>query len=116
MENFRSKHCNTVLKAPKGLEDLVFDLPIMRGVTEDGTPTVTSFWKPNELELSNLLAGGFVALTIWGPSHPPLLLTVGTEHEPSIVSSQAASDANGIAAPDSANGGEGTDPGRRGYT
>lgn len=41
-----------------------------------GMPAMKTYWRPTEVELSNLLAGGHVVLTVFGTAHPPSKLTV----------------------------------------
>lgn len=42
----------------------------------DGMPAMMSFWRPSEAELQALLAGGLVALTVLGATHPPVSVGV----------------------------------------
>jgi hypothetical protein len=39
-------------------------------------PAMKTYWKPTEVELANLLAGGHVVLTVFGNQHPPVTVTV----------------------------------------
>lgn len=48
-------------------------LPIARRVVE-GMPAMQSYWKPSADELSCLVNGGHVRLTVYGTGHPPVWL------------------------------------------
>lgn len=72
---------NFVYKAPAGTEDQVGDLPVR--VAEDPLMgrNITSAWKPSEEELAQLVAGGSVALVVYGNVQP--VVYVGVEGAPS---------------------------------
>lgn len=74
MEFFKHTQCNASLKPAEGDEDRVSALPVQIH-SEQGVRAITSFWRPTEAELANLLAGGYVALTVLG-RHPPVRLEV----------------------------------------
>lgn len=70
---------NGVLGAPLGWDQQEMScsaLPITR-VTIEGTPAMVSFWRPTAAELTQLNAGGTVALCVFGGIHPPV--SVGVE-------------------------------------
>lgn len=60
----------------KGPEPGIGDLGVYRGTDSLGRPLSTSHWKPTDLELQALIAGGAVRLTIFGDGHPPVSLGV----------------------------------------
>lgn len=80
-------------------------LPVLaRNVTvacNDGevadVPCMTSAWKPTRDELALLLDGGYVALSVLGLQHPPVMLNV----EPRIEEQPAADEGDweGISMP-----------------
>lgn len=67
------KHKETNLILLGNSED-IGDLPVVREI-DNGTPTVTSFWVPDEEELAELNNGGAIALCICGNTHAPVMLT-----------------------------------------
>ena len=68
--------CDDVLGAPKGVPiEECRALPILRA-SIDGIPVVQSFWQPDAIELEAIKAGHPVILTVWGHTHPPVLLQV----------------------------------------
>lgn len=74
MEHFAHTQCNASLAPAEGDEDRVSALPV-RFHSEQGVRAITSYWRPTEVELANLLAGGCVKLTVLG-RHPPVRLEV----------------------------------------
>lgn len=77
MRHFQHPTNNGVLGAPQGVSiEACNALP----VTHHGStlPMVTSFWRPEPEELAALNAGGFVMVTLWGQTHAPLKVEVGT--------------------------------------
>ena len=76
MEHFKHERCNVLLsgKNQENVDDLFVeraDAPGYPGVVQ-----VTSFWRPSELDLANLLAGGCVAIGIFGHTQPPMMVQV----------------------------------------
>jgi hypothetical protein len=51
-------------------------LPVIVGATAGHIATYTSFWRPSSEELAALNSGGRVALTVFGPTHPPVAMAV----------------------------------------
>lgn len=76
MQHFKHPDCNAVLAPAPGTENEVDPLHINCGQTSCGVPMVTSYWRPSEQDIANILAGGVVCLTVLGRTHPPLLLHV----------------------------------------
>lgn len=74
MEHFAHTQCNASLAPAEGDEDRVASLAVNIH-REDGVRAITSYWRPTEVELANLLAGGCVKLTVLG-RHPPVRLEV----------------------------------------
>lgn len=67
--NFRQ--ANLVLKAPPGEEENVVDLPVFLNRDEG---TVSSLWMPTDEEREIIAKGGGVMVTIWGHTHPPVMV------------------------------------------
>lgn len=59
-----------------GPEPGIGDLRVHRGKDSVGRPIVVSHWKPNDLELQALIAGGSVRLSVYGEVIPPLAVGV----------------------------------------
>lgn len=74
LQHFAHTQCNASLAPAEGDEDRVSPLAVYIH-SEEGVRALTSYWRPNEVELANLLAGGCVALTVLG-KHPPVRLEV----------------------------------------
>ena len=70
---------NFTYTAPEGREKDVVDLHVRLHIDQALGAAITSLWKPSEEELACLLAGGGVALTIYGSGHP--VVSVGVEYE-----------------------------------
>lgn len=69
------KEANDVLKAPKGQEDQVQDLPIFRCSQEIKglvMPLTISAWKPSEEEIRLISEGGLIYFRCFGKTHPPI--------------------------------------------
>lgn len=66
---------NLLLIAPAGQEDEVGQLPVLR---TDGR--VVSCWRPSIEELRRIIDTGEIWLSIWGDTHPPVLVTGLKEH------------------------------------
>jgi hypothetical protein len=66
---------NLLLVAPAGHEDEVGTLPVLR---TDGR--VVSCWRPSIEELRRIVDTGEILLSIWGGTHPPVLVTGLKEH------------------------------------
>ena len=78
MNHFRHALCTHTLNPAPGTERFVDPLHIRRGTLEDprGVPTVTSYWRPSEQDIANILAGGCVAVQVLGATHPPMSVFV----------------------------------------
>lgn len=63
------KGMNGVLKAPRGQESSVFDLPV-----KVGNGYVASCWRANWRDRLRILLTGNVWLSVQGNTHPPLKL------------------------------------------
>lgn len=72
----RTPTSNKVFRLAGGTEDN--DLWVRAGI-EDGEPTISSTWEPNEEERTALAAGASIELTVWGIGHPPVALRTTTE-------------------------------------
>lgn len=69
---------NAVLGAPADWDQKALPcdaLPVTRGDV-DGIPVVVSYWRPTAQELAALNAGQHIALSVVGPSMPPVALSV----------------------------------------
>lgn len=60
----------------KGPEPDIGDLRVHRTKDAVGRPVIISHWKPNDLELQALIAGGAVRLSIYGEGMPPIAMGV----------------------------------------
>lgn len=78
MNHFRHALCTHTLNPAPGTEEFVDALHIKRGKLDDpqGVPTVTSYWRPSEQDIANILAGGCVAVQVLGTTQPPILVSV----------------------------------------
>lgn len=79
MTPVKDKHTNSVLKAPKGQEDTVIDLPVTNFKYSDGTQAVESCWQLSKEELEQVKKTGKVYFVCLGVTHPPIYL--GTKSE-----------------------------------
>ena len=43
----------------------------------DGTPAMMTAWQPTPSEISKIVSGAAIYLTVLGSGHPPVLLEVG---------------------------------------
>lgn len=75
MKPIKDKHTNSVLKAPKGQEDTVLDLPITRLKYQDGSQAVESCWQLSKEELEEINKSGKIYFVCMGRTHPPILLS-----------------------------------------
>lgn len=67
--------CNIVMKAPKGEEDTVQDLPVFKTI-DQGELSMWSFWKPTPEELEALNSNAAVVLIVYGTGpHPVVAMT-----------------------------------------
>lgn len=74
MQHFAHARCNELLSPADGDEKDVSPLPVHLH-REGGCRAITSFWRPSEQDIANILAGGCVALTVLGVN-PPVRLEV----------------------------------------
>ena len=65
---------NDILKAPKGTEDKIQDLPIYRGNYSDGTPCVISVWELNDDDLIDININKKIYFEATGRTHPPIFI------------------------------------------
>jgi hypothetical protein len=84
MEIVSNSYCTKILGAPADMpEPACQALPVMETKDEHGTWSV-SFWKPSDLELAELNAGG--CLTLWvratDDDHP--VVGLGTSSAPGV--------------------------------
>ena len=75
MKPVKDKHTDSVLKAPKGQENTVMDLPITRLKYSDGKHAVESCWELTPEELEEVKKTGKVYFVCMGDTHPPILLS-----------------------------------------
>lgn len=68
-------HTNDILKAPRGLEDRVMDLPITRFANNGG---IASVWKVERFwDRFKLFFTGQVTFHCSNPTHPPIKIWAG---------------------------------------
>lgn len=84
MKAIRFEGQNAVFGAPRDWDEAKSGpcggLPIKRSEYR-GTPTLTSYWRPSEEDIANILAGYCVRLTVFGEGHPPVSLDVEAVEE-----------------------------------
>lgn len=78
MKPIIDKNTNSVLKAPKGNDD-VSDLPITRIEYPDGLKAVESCWELSEEELKTIMDTKKIYFVCMGITHPPILLSVESQ-------------------------------------
>lgn len=59
--------------APYGVP--TYSVPLTTKADNNGT-AMTTFWEPSEEDIANILAGGIVELTVYGPVHPMIQMKV----------------------------------------
>lgn len=79
MKPVKSKDTNSILKAPKGQEDSVMDLPITRLEYKDGSCAVESCWELSNEELAIIKETGKIYFVCMGATHPPILLSAKSQ-------------------------------------
>lgn len=78
MEIGRVKGCTRVLGKSQGYYGLpIRDEVLNDSVTGPNTPAMTTAWFPTPDELAALNAGAPIHLTLIGPGHPPVMMSVG---------------------------------------
>lgn len=75
MKPIKTEYTNSNLKAPKGQEESVIDLPITRLYLENGTHAVESCWQLSNEELEEVKRTGKVYFICMGDTHPAILLS-----------------------------------------
>lgn len=79
MDAIKIEGANLVLGAPSDWDaDKDGECGALHAFRESGGPitVTTSAWKPTPEELSALMNGGSVYLTVWGQVHPPVCIWV----------------------------------------
>lgn len=74
MEPVKTKFTTFILKAPKGKENEVIDLPIARFKDKKNNDLVESCWKLSDEEIKTIIKTKRIYFACWGVSHPPMLL------------------------------------------
>ena len=78
MKPVETPSTNTILTAPKGQENSVFNLPVTRYTmqTPDGdVDCVMSCWELSPEELEKFKETGRIYFHMYGNTHPPMMLT-----------------------------------------
>ena len=75
MNFIKHKSNNFTFTAPESMKDRCDDLPVTIVKLNEDT-AIKSFWRPNEKDISNILAGGQICLYVIGSSMPPVSVTV----------------------------------------
>ncbi len=79
MEIINHPLCDQVIGAPSDMQDGVCSaLPVANHEDEHGKWAI-SFWKPDEVELAMLNAGGTIALWVRAPGRQHPVVAVGTQ-------------------------------------
>jgi hypothetical protein len=74
MKPVKNKFTTFILKAPKGKENEVFDLPIARFKDSNNLDLVESCWELSEKEIQTIIKTKKIFFACWGVTHPPILL------------------------------------------
>lgn len=74
-------NCN--LTAPRDWDETrdgeCVTLRVLKTTDEAGHPLLQSAWRPSDIELTQLVNGHAIMLTIYGQSHPPVWIGVTKE-------------------------------------
>ena len=69
------KQRNFIFTKPKDMTDEeCFDLPVFKGISQDGYPCIISKWKLSKEDLEEINKSGCVYLSITGYGMPPVSL------------------------------------------
>lgn len=79
MKPVKFPEMNLVLKAPEGMEEVVFDLPVHRS---DDPALVVSCWELEEGDLAEIVRTGRVWLSVLGTTQPPLCVMARPPFDP----------------------------------
>ena len=76
----RFAQCNTVMKAPSGMENC-YDLHAARVVYPDGAPAVITAWRPTMEELVRINLGEPIWLSMIGETMQPVSIGLDSPFE-----------------------------------
>lgn len=79
MKPVKTENTNSILKAPKGQEGSIMDLPITRLEYKNGSHAVESCWELSNEELAIIKETGKIYFVCMGVTHPPILLSVKSQ-------------------------------------
>lgn len=66
---------NGVLRAPAGSSiEECRPAPITRTTYQDGTDTVTTYWRPTDAERAAIAAGALIRVEVMGQTMPPMIV------------------------------------------
>lgn len=73
----RTSACNIVLGVPRDWNTEADGDCVALPIHADAVRCLMhSYWKPSEQDISNILAGQPIRLTVFGPAHPPVAVAV----------------------------------------
>jgi hypothetical protein len=76
MVPIKFKEANAKLLPPIGQEDKVGVLDVFKENLPNAGPVIISAWKPDQIEIKRILAGGPIYFICYGSNtHPPISLT-----------------------------------------
>ena len=79
---------NHELKPPVGYEDEVYALPVHVG-SDAGHQVYTSCWRVSPADVERMKQTGVVYLSIWGSSHPPVVIETVPYYEQKKTNGEA---------------------------
>lgn len=68
--------CNTIFAAPAGSETEIEPLPVLAERYADGSVSLTSFWVPTPEEITQIVNGQPIMLSVLDTKHPPVKMAV----------------------------------------
>lgn len=79
MQAIRHRSTNGILRPPKDTPPEVFkegSIPLTTLTVSERFTAMKTYWRPSEEDISNILAGGLLELTIYGKLHPVIGLKI----------------------------------------
>jgi hypothetical protein len=78
MKVVRHRSSNGTLRPPQNCPSEVAKevVPLTTQKTDQGNSVMRTYWQPSEEDISNILAGGVIELSIYGRVHPMLAMKV----------------------------------------
>ena len=79
MKVIRHRSTNGTLRPPNDIPSEVFEggpVPLTTTRVDERFIAMKTYWQPSEEDISNILAGAVVEMTIYGKSHPVMNLKI----------------------------------------